>query len=99
MGTGVPGGEETAQDKGSRMTQVGRGICLTNQGAKEEGQAGIQLIPVPPHMSKEVQSNACCICGPVQLCQQELGATEAGGGRQRQEKWESTASLSYLRPC
>lgn len=29
----------------------------------------------------------------------DSGATEAGGGRQRQEKQESTASLSYLRPC
>lgn len=47
------------QDKGSRMTQVGRGICLTNQGAKDEGQASIQLIPVLPRMGKEAQSNAC----------------------------------------
>lgn len=47
------------QDKGSRMTQVGRGIRLTNQRAKDEGQASIQLIPVPPRMGKEAQSNAC----------------------------------------
>lgn len=81
---GVPGGEETAQDKGSRMTQVGQGICLTNQGAKGEGQASIQLIPVPPHMGKEAQSNARCICGPVQLCQQGLGS-------HRSRRWKAAA--------
>lgn len=84
VGTGVPGGEETVQDKDSRMTQVGRGICLTNQGAKEEGQASIQLIPVPPRMGKEAQSNAHRYCGPVQFCQQGLRS-------HRSRRWKAAA--------
>lgn len=66
------------------MTQVGQGIRLTNQGAKEEGQASIQLIPVPPRMGKEAQRNACRICGPVQLCQQRLRS-------HRSRRWKAEA--------